>query len=152
MQPELNEDIQRSLLPQSSQVNNQDSQHGFHDSNERFSRQLHAGGGKVKPPRSASATTLSASSTGSSDDGREGPLRRLSPPSRQKSGSSVDRIIEFENYSTYQPKKKIEERAFTVVQRGSSLGSAQTKIGDFPNGLYSTLASSRRWLISLQRS
>ena len=143
MQPELNEDPQRSSLPQSSQVNNQDSQHGFHDSNERLSRQLHAGEGKAKPRRSASGTTVSASSAGSSDDGREGPLRRLSPPSIQKSGSPVDRIIEYENDSTYQPKKRVEGRAFTVVQRGSSLGSAQTKIGDFPNGLHPTLASSR---------
>ena len=143
MQPELNEDFQRRLLPQSSQVTDQDSQHGFHDSDERLSRQLHAGEGKAKPRRSASGTTLSASSAGSSDDGGGRPLRRLSPPSRQKSGSPVDRIIEYENYSTYLPKKRVERRAFTVVQRGSSLGSAQTTIGDFPNGLHSILASSR---------
>ena len=143
MQPELNEDFQRRLLPQSSQVTNQDSQHGFHDSDERLTRQLHAGEWKAKPRRSASGTTLSASSAGSSDDGREGPLRRLSPPSRQKSGSPVDRIIEYENHSTYLPKKRVEGRAFTVAQRGSSLGSAQTTIGDFPNGLHSPLASSR---------
>ena len=152
MQPELNEDSQRSLLPQSSQENTEDSQHGFHDSNEHLSRQLHAGEGKAKPRRSASGTTLSASSAGSSDDGREGPLRRLSPPSTQKSGSPVDRIIKHEKDSTYLPKKRVEGRAFTVVQSGSSLGSAQTAIGDFPNGLHSTLASLRRWLISLQRS
>lgn len=143
MQPELNEDSQRSLLPQSSQENNRDSQHGFQDSNERLSRQLHAGEEKAKPRRSASGTTLSASSAGSPDEGREGPLRRVSPPLRQESGSPVDRIIEHENYSSYLPKKRVERRAFTTVQRGSSLGSAQTTIGDFPNGLHSTLASSR---------
>ena len=140
MQPELNEDSQRNLLPQSSQVNNQDSQHGFHDSNERLPRQLHVGEGKAKPPRSASGTTLSACSAGSSDNGGEGPLRRLSPPSRQESVSPVDRIIEYENYSTYQPKKRVEGCAFTVGQRGSSLGSTQTKIADFPNGLPSILS------------
>ena len=143
MQPELNEDSQRIVLPQSSQENTQDSQHGFQDSNRGLSRQLHAAEGKAKPRRSATGTTLSASSAASSDDGREGPLRRLSPPSRQKSGSPVDRIIEHENYSTYLPKKRVEGRAFTAVQRGSSLGSAQTTIGGFPNGLHSTLASSR---------
>lgn len=152
MQPEPNETSQKISLPQSSQENTRDSQHGFHDSDEHLSRQLHAGEGRAKPRHSASSTSSSASSAGSSDDARERPLRRLSPPSRQKSRSPVDRIIEHEKDLTYLSKKRIGGRTFTVIQSGKNLGSAQVAIGDFPNGPHSTSASLRQWLILLQRS
>lgn len=152
MQPEPNEASQNISLPQSSQENAHDSQHGFHKSDEHVSSLLHAGQGETKPRRSASNTSSSASSAASSDDARERSLRRLSRPSRQKSGSPVDRIIEHEKDLTYLPKKRIEGRTFTVVQRGKTLGSAQVVIGDFPNGSHSTCSSLRQWLILLQRS
>ena len=141
MQPESNDNSHNISLPQSSQENTQDSQYGFHDSDENFSRQLHAGEGWAKARRSASNTSLSASSAGSSAGARERPLQRLSPPSRQKSGSPVDRIIEHEKDRAYLPKKSFEGRTFTVVQRGKNLGSAQVTIGDFPNGPHSTFTS-----------
>lgn len=141
MQPEPNETFQNISLPQSSQENTRDSQHGFHDSDVHPSPQLPAGEGRAKPRRSASNTSPSASSAGSSDDARERPLRRLSPPSRQKSGSPVDRIIEHEKDLTYLPKKRAEERTFTIVQRGKNLGSAQVAIGDFPNEVLTHILS-----------
>lgn len=152
MQPVPNETSQKSSLPQNSQENTQDSQYGFHDSDQHLSRQLYAGEGRAKTRRSASNTSSSASSVGSSGDARERPLRRLSPLSRQKNGSPVDRIIEHEKDLTYLPKKRVEGRTFTVVQRVKNLGSAQVAIGDFPNGPYSTPALLRQWLILLQRS
>lgn len=152
MQPEPNETSQNISLPQSSQENTRDSQHGFHESDVHPSPQLRAGEGRAKPRRPASNTSPSASSAGSSDDARERPLRRLSPPSRQKSRSPVDRIIEHEKDLTYLPKKRAEERTFTVVQRGKNLSSAQVAIGDFPNGPHSTFALLRQWLILQQRS
>lgn len=152
MQPEPNEISQKNSLPQNSQENTEDSQHGIHDSDEQPSRQLHAGEGRAKPRRCASNTSSSASSAGSSDDARERPLRRLSPPSRQKSGSPVDRIIEHEKDLTYLPRKRSERRIFTVVQKGKYLGSSRVAIVDFPNGSYSNVASLRPWLILLQRS
>ena len=141
MQPEPNETSQKNSLPQSSLENSEDSQYGFQDSVEHLSRQLHAGEGRAKPRRSASNTSSSAFPAGSSDDARERPLRRLSPPLRQKSGSPVDRIIEHEKDSIYLPKKRSEGRPFTVVQRSKNLGSSQVAIGDFPNGLHSIFAS-----------
>lgn len=141
MQPEYNDNSQNISLPQSSQANTQDSQYGFQDSDENLSRQLHAGERWTNPRRSASNTSLSASSAGSSAGARERPLQRLSPPSRQKSGSPVDRIIEHEEDRAYLPKKRIEGRTFTVVQRGKNLSSAQVIIGDFPNGPHSTFTS-----------
>ena len=131
MHPEPGEASQKFSSPQSSQENTQDSQYGSHNSDEQLSRQLHAGQGEAKPRRSASITSSSASSAASSDDPRERSLRRLSRPSRQKSESPVDRIIEHEKHLTYVPKKRIEGRTFTVVQRGKILSSA---IEDFPNG------------------
>lgn len=135
MQPEPIESSHPVSLPQNLQENAQDSQHGFHDSHEHLPCQPRAGEGTAKPRRSASNTSSSASSASSFDNARERPLRRLSPPSRQKSGSPVDRIVEHEKDLRYLPKKKIEGRTFTVVQRGQSLGSAQVAIGDFPNGI-----------------
>lgn len=152
MQPGPNEIFQTTLLPRSSQENTKDTQHGLHDSGESLSRQLHAGEGRAKPRRSASNTSSSACSAGSSNDARERPLRRLSPPSRQKSGSPVDRIIEHEKDLAYLPKKRIARRTFTVIQRDKNLGSAQVAIGDFPNGPHSTFTSLQQWLMSLQRS
>lgn len=141
MQPVPNETSQKSSLPQNSQENTQDSQYGFHDSDQHLSRQLYAGEGRAKTRRSASNTSSSASSAGSSGDARERPLRRLSPLSRQKSGSPVDRIIEHEKDLTYLPKKRVEGRTFTVVQRGKNLGSAQVAIGDFPNEVLTHILS-----------
>ena len=139
MQPEPNESSQKFLSPKSSQENTQDSQHGFHESDEHLSPQPHAGSRRATPRRSASNTSSSASSAGSSIDAQERPLRRLSPPSRQKSGSPVDRIIEHEKDLTYLPNRRVEKRTFTVVQRAQNHGSAQLTIGDFPNGLHSFL-------------
>lgn len=152
MQPESNNNSQNISLPQSSQENTQDSQYGFYDSDEHLPRQLHAGEGWANPRRSASNTSSSASSAGSSAGARERPLQRLSPPLRQKSRSPVDRIIEHEKDRTYLPKKRIEGRTFTVVQKGKNLGSAQVAIGDFPNGPHSPFTSLQQWLILLQRS
>ncbi len=152
MQSEPNESPQKYSLPKSSQENTQDSQYGFPESDEPLPSQLHAGQGRTKMRRSASNTSSSASSTGSRNDTRERPLRRLSPPSRHKSGSPVERIIEHEKDLTYLPNKRVERRTFTVVQRGKSLGSAQVAIADFPNGLHSTSSSLLLWLMSLQRS
>ena len=141
MQSESNDNSQNNSLLQSSQENTQDSHHGFHDSDEPLSRQLYAGEGWARSRRSASNSSSSASSAGSSAGARERPLQRLSPPLRQKSGSPVDRIIEHEKDRAYLPKKKIEGRTFTVVQRGNKLGSVQVAIGDIPNGLHSTFTS-----------
>ena len=141
MQSEPNETSQKNSLPQSPRENTTDSQHGFHDSDEHLSRQLHAGEGRAKSWRSASNTSPSASSVESSDDARERPLRRLSPPSRHKSGSPVDRIVEHEKDLTYLPKKRSEGRTFTVVQRGKNFGSFQVAIEDFPNGSHFTFDS-----------
>ena len=151
MQPEPNLNYKKTSLPQSSQENTRDSQHGFPNSGEDLSHQLHAGQGRAQSWHSASSTSSSASSPGNSSHTRERPLRRLSPPSK-KSRSPVDRIIEHEKDLTYVSKKRNEARTFTVVQRGKMLCSAQLAIGDFPNGPHSTPASSRQWLISLQRS
>lgn len=151
MQPEPNVTYKKSSLPQSSQENTRDSQHGFPNSGEDLSHQLHAGQGRAQSWHSASITSSSAPSPGNSGP-RERPLRRLSPPSKQKSRSPVDRIIEHEKDLTKLSKKRNEGRTFTVVQRGKMLGSAQLAIGDFPNGPHSTPASLRQWLILLQRS
>lgn len=141
MQSESDEISQKNSLPQSSQENTEDSQHGFHDSDELLSRPLPAGEGRAKPRRSPSNTSSPASPAGSSDDARERSLRRLSPPSRQKSGSPVDRIIEHEKDLTYLLKKRSEGRTFTVVQRGKNLGSSQVAIGDFPNEVLTHILS-----------
>ena len=138
MQPAPNVTSQRPSLPQPSQENTQDSEHGFDDSDEHLPRQLHGGERERKPWRSASNPSSSEAPAGSSDHARERPLRRLSPPLRQKSGSPVDRIIEHEKDLTYLPKKRSAERTFTVVQ-GKNLGSSRIAIGSFPNGSHSTL-------------
>lgn len=144
MQPEPNETSQKISLLKSSQEDTQDSQHGLHGSDEHLSCQLYAGQGRAKPWRSASDTSSSASSAGSPDNARERPLRRLSPPPKQKSRSPVDRIIEHEKDLSYLPNKRIESRTFTVVQRGKNLGSNQVAIEDFPNGSHTTFASLRQ--------
>ncbi len=149
MQPGPNVTSQKTSLPKISQQDTEDSQHGFHESDEHLPRQLHSGQGGPKPRRSASNASSSVSSAGSSNDARERPLRRLSPPSRQKSGSPVDRIIEHEKDLTYLPSKRNETRTFTIVQRGKNLGSAQMAIGEFPNGPHSTLPSLQQRLTSL---
>ena len=141
MQPKPNESSQNTSLPESPQRTTQDSQHGLHESDEHLSSQRYAGPGKEKLRRSASKRSSSASSTRSCNDARERPLRRLSPPPRQKSRSPVDRIIEHENNLSYTRNKRAESRAFTVVQRGKYLGSTQVAIDDFPNGLYATFTS-----------
>ena len=151
MQPEPNETPQKISLSRSSQENSQETQHGCHESDEHLSRQLHAGQGRAKSPRSGSNTSSSASSAGSSNDARERPLRRLSPHLRQKSRSPVDRIIEHEKDLSYLPNKKIESRTFTVIQRGKNLSFAQVTIEDFPNGSHTTFTSLRQWLMFLQR-
>ena len=138
MQSEPNENSQKPSSPQSSQYNAQDRQHGFNESDEHSSHQHHAGPGRAVSRRSASNSSLSASSAASSDDARENSLRGLNPPSRQKSGSPVDRIIEHEKDLTYLPNRRLERRTFTVVQRGRNTASAQVVIGDFPNGSKST--------------
>ena len=141
MQPEPNETSQTNSLPKSSQSTNQDSQYGFHEPDEHISRQRHAGQGRAKPQRSASNTSSSASSTTrSSNDARERPLRRLSPPPRQKSRSPVDRIVEHEKDLSYIANRRVESRTFTIVQRGKHLGSPRVAIDDFPNGSYTTFA------------
>lgn len=134
MQPETSQNTQNFSLPQSSQEDTPNSQYGFHDSDERLSCQLHAEEGRPKPRQSTGSTSSPALSARSSDEARERPLRRLSPPPRQKSGSPVDRIIEHEKDLKHLPKQKIEERTFTVIQKGKNLDSAQVAIGDFPNG------------------
>ena len=67
-------------------------------------------------------------------------MRRLSPPPRQKSKSPVDRIVEHEKDLSYIPKRRVESRTFTIVQRAKHLGSPRVAIDDFPNGSYTTFA------------
>ena len=141
MQTESNSIPQKTSLLKNSHNNTQDSQHGFYEPDEHFPRQLHAAQGRAQPRRSASSTSSSASSTRSSNGARERPLRRLSPSSRQESGSPVDRIIQHEKDLTYLPNKRTETRPFTVIQRVKNLGSARLAIEDFPNGSHSTFAS-----------
>ena len=143
MQPEPNETQQKISSPKSSQENIQDSQYGFHESDEDLSRQLHADQGRAEARRSASNTSSSASSAGRSN-ARERPLRRLSPTPRKNSGSPVDRIIEHEKDLSYLPNKRIERRTFLVVQRGKNLGSTQAAIENFPNGSHITFILSRQ--------
>lgn len=152
MQPVPKGISQKTPLPQNSQETTQDSEYGFHDSDGHLPHQLDAGEGRAQPRRSTSNTSSSASSAGSASDARERPLRRLSPLSRQKSGSPVDRIIEHKKDLTYLSKKRVEARTFTVVQRGKNLDGAQVGIGDFPNGPPPTYALLRHWLILLQKS
>ena len=141
MQPEPNENSQNNSLPKSSPSTTQDSQHGYHEPDEHLSRQRYAGEGREHPQRSASNTSSSTlSTTRSSNDARERPLRRLSPPPRQKSRSPVDRIVEHEKDLSYIPNRRIESRTFTIVQRGKHLGSPRVAIDDFPNGSYTTFA------------
>ena len=142
MQPEPNETQQIISSPKSSLENTQDSQHGFHESDEDLSRQLHADQGRAEARRSASNTSSSASA--GSSNARERPLRRLSPTTRQNSGSPVDRIIEHEKDLSYLPNKRIERRTFLVVQRGKNLGSTQAAIENFPNGSHTTFILSRQ--------
>ena len=141
MQSEPNETSQYISLPKSSQRNSQNIQHGSHESDEHLPYQLDVGQERAKPQRTISSTSSSTASFTSYNDARERPLRRLSPPPRQKSRSPVDRIIKHEKDVSYIPNKRAESRTFTVVQGGKNLGSAQVAIDDFPNGSYTAYAS-----------
>lgn len=134
MQSEPNESSQNKPLTQSTQDSNQDSQHGFDQPDLQPSPRPCPGGAGGGTPRWAASNAGSSSSAGGSDDGLERSLQRLSPPSRPRTGSPVDRIAEHEKRLPHLPRRKNQGPSFTVVQGGKKPGLNQTAIVEFPNG------------------
>lgn len=138
MQSEANGIPPNFSLTQSIQDQNQSRQHGLHE-HDLPPRQLRTEEGRSNPRRTAGSQRSSATSAAGSDDAGERPLRRLSPPSKHKSASPVDRISDHERASAYLPRKRKEGRVFTVVQRKKNASSGQVDLVDFPNGLLPAL-------------